>query len=318
MPLQPPRTGLRRSSRRANLLSASPIIAVVGGLTHDIIFETERIPELGQSMAGTSLTTAHGGKGANIAIAAYRASHKRPKNGKVSGKGNEKSDEIRVFINGAVGDDDVGPPLRRGMEEKGIDVTGVRILPGEKTGQVVVMVEQKNFQSTALGFKGANLLFQPLEENVECLAGNTKAKPDVFIAHCTLRLETVEHLLEVAYTSGVETVLSASPAVYLDSATYAHIVHIVFNEHEAAEMSGRSAKDFVDLEVAKETAAVFVGYGVKYAIITLGEAGAVYATRDGEKDYVPAQKDVDVKDSTGAGSVYPDKHKGQTADVPSQ
>lgn len=133
---------------------ASPIIAVVGSLTHDIIFETERIPWPGESVAGTSLATAHGGKGANIAIAAYRASHKRPKNGKVSGISRVVDDEMHVFMNGAVGDDDVGPPLRKGMEEKGVDVTGVRILSGENTGQVVVMVQQKGGQSASLTFKG--------------------------------------------------------------------------------------------------------------------------------------------------------------------
>ena len=300
----PPRVGLRRSSRRANPLTASPIIAVVGSLTHDIIFETERIPQLGESVAGTSLATAHGGKGANIAIAAYRANHKRPKNDKVFGKSGLRDDEIRVFMNGAVGDDDIGPPLRIGVEEKGIDVTGVHILPGEKTGQVVIMVEQKECQSSSLGFKGANLLFQPLEDSVECLAGGTKVKPDVLITHCTFRIETVEQMLETAYTNGAETVLSASPAVYLESATYAHINHIVFNEHEAAEMSGRLATDFASLEVAKETAAIFVKYGVKYAIITLGEAGAVYATRYGESGHVPAEKNVDIRDTTGAGFVH--------------
>lgn len=298
------RTGLRRSSRRTNPLTASPIIAVVGSLTHDIIFETERIPQLGESMAAISLATAHGGKGANIAMAVYRASHNKPKNDKVSGKTVVRDDEISVFMNGAVGDDDIGPPLRIGMEEKGIDVTGVRILPGEKTGQVVVMVEQKEGQSSSLGFKGANLLFQPLEDSVECLAGDTKAKHDILITHCTLRIETVKHLLETAYTNGVETIHSASPAVSLESGTYAHIIHLVFNEHEAAEMSGRLATEFVELEVAKETAAVFVGYGVKYAIITLGEAGAVYATCDGESGHVPTEKNVHVRDTTGAGYVH--------------
>ncbi|KAL9123642.1 MAG: hypothetical protein Q9217_006943 [Psora testacea] len=248
-----PRTGLRRSSRRTNPLAASPIIAVVGSLTQDIIFETERIPQL-----------------------AYRASHETVKNDKESGKSGVRDSEIRVFMNGAVGDDEIGPALR------------------EKTGRAVVMVEQEEGQSSALGFKGTNLLFQPLEDGVECLAGDTKTKPDVLITHCTLRMETVENMLETAYANGVETILSASPAVYLTSATYAHIVHIVFNEHEAAEMSGRSATDFVDLEVAKEAAAVFVRYGVKYAIITLGEAGAVYATRDGKRGHVLAQKNVNL------------------------
>lgn len=300
----PPKTGLRRSSRRTNPLKASPIIAVVGSLTHDIIFETERIPGLGESVASTSLATAHGGKGANIAIAAYRASHQRPKNDKVSSKSGVRDDDIRVFMNGAVGDDIIGPPLRKGVEDKGIDVTGVRILPGERTGQVVVMVEQKEGQSSSLGFKGANLLFQPREDSVECLAGHTKAKPDILITHCTLCIETVEQMLETAYRNGVETILSASPAVYLESATYARIIHLVFNEHEAAEMSGRLATDFVDLEVAKETAAVFVGFGVKYTIITLGEAGAVYATQDGESGHVPAEKNVNVRDTTGAGYLH--------------
>lgn len=68
-------------------------------------------------------------------------------------------------------------------------------------------------------------------------------------------------------------------------------------------MSGRLATELVDLEVLKETAAVFLRYGVKYAIITLGEAGAVYATRDGESGHVPAEKNVSVRDTTGTGYV---------------
>jgi ribokinase len=96
-------------SRRTNPLTASPIIAVIDSVTHDIIFETKRIPQLGESMAGTSLVTAHEGKGANIAITTYRASHKRPNNDKVFGKSGVRVDEIRVYMNGAVGDDDIGP-----------------------------------------------------------------------------------------------------------------------------------------------------------------------------------------------------------------
>ena len=48
---------------------ASPIIAVVGGLNMDMIFETERMPNSGESMDGTSLANYPGGQGTNIAIA---------------------------------------------------------------------------------------------------------------------------------------------------------------------------------------------------------------------------------------------------------
>lgn len=69
-------------------------------------------------------------------------------------------------------------------------------------------------------------------------------------------------------------------------------------------MPDRVAADFTVLELAIKTTALFVGFGVKYAIITLGEAGAVYATRNGESSHVTAEKNVNVRDMTGAGFVH--------------
>jgi ribokinase len=140
----------------------------------------------------------------------------------------------------------------------------------------------------------------PTDDDVTCLTGSSGSKPDILITHLTLDTSTVERILETAWKNGVETILSASPTVYLVSETYRHITHIVFNEHEAAEMSDHSVKDFEDLEVAKQAARSFVQRGVKYVIITLGEAGSVYAT-EVKTGYVPAEKNVRVRDTTGAG-----------------
>lgn len=161
----------------------------------------------------------HGGKAAKIALAAYRACHQMPKNDEMSCKYGDKADETRVFLNGAVGDDELGPPLRAGLEEEGINVARVHILPGEKTGRVVVMVQRKHRQSSSLGFKIANILFQRLEDRVEYSADDPQARPDILITHRNLRLMTVENLLEIAYANEFETILSASLAVYLESAT---------------------------------------------------------------------------------------------------
>jgi len=51
---------------------APSIIAVVGGLNIDMVFETEQVPNVGESMDGTSLTNHTGGKGANAAIYGIR------------------------------------------------------------------------------------------------------------------------------------------------------------------------------------------------------------------------------------------------------
>jgi hypothetical protein len=62
-------------------MEANPIIAIVGGLNIDFILETDRIPDLGESKDALSSGQYHGGKGANTAVAALRASHNRPKEG---------------------------------------------------------------------------------------------------------------------------------------------------------------------------------------------------------------------------------------------
>ncbi|KAK1073043.1 hypothetical protein LTR33_010084, partial [Friedmanniomyces endolithicus] len=59
-------------------MSSSPIIAIVGGINMDLVYETERMPILGESMDALSLLTVPGGKGANTAISTYKAGHNNP------------------------------------------------------------------------------------------------------------------------------------------------------------------------------------------------------------------------------------------------
>ena len=52
---------------------ATPAIVVVGSSNTDRIIELERIPRPGETLLGSDLNTAAGGKGANQAVAAARA-----------------------------------------------------------------------------------------------------------------------------------------------------------------------------------------------------------------------------------------------------
>ncbi|KAK6495856.1 hypothetical protein TWF481_002901 [Arthrobotrys musiformis] len=54
---------------------AAESIAVVGGLNMDMIYCVDRVPNLGESKDAISFAQRPGGKGANTAVAAYRASH---------------------------------------------------------------------------------------------------------------------------------------------------------------------------------------------------------------------------------------------------
>ncbi|KAL1864106.1 hypothetical protein Daus18300_007886 [Diaporthe australafricana] len=265
----------------------------------DMIFEADRMPGVGESMDSRILLTLPGGKGMNTAIAAFRASRPKPTSG---AKGGDDSSNIRVFMNGAVGDDDFGAKLKTKLEKEGVDISGVRTVENERSGTCVVIVETDIGDSRNIGYEGANLKWAPREHHaVECLAGG--AKPDLIVAHLGVRREEVERILESASRNGVETLLNPSPAVYLVNSTYKNLTHLIINETEAALLSGRKVIELHDLAAWEKTVEDFIHLGVKNVVITLGEKGAYYATKDGQEGVVEAEKNIDVVDTTGAGYV---------------
>ncbi|KFY96116.1 hypothetical protein V498_02887 [Pseudogymnoascus sp. VKM F-4517 (FW-2822)] len=279
---------------------AGPTVAVVGGLNMDLIFETERMPDIGESMDCTTLASFPGGKGANTAIATYRACRSRPTS---ESKGIDNKSNIQVYMNGAVGDDDFGYALKSKLEQQGVNVSGVRTIDNERSGTCVVVVETESGDSRNIAYQGANLKWTPREPNsVACLAGG--AKPDLVIAHLGVRREEVERVLEIASRNNVETLLNPSPAVYLVNSTYKNLTHLVLNETEAALLSGRNVDEINDLTAWQEAVEDFIQLGVRNVVLTLGAKGAYYATSEGDKGLVDAEKNVQVVDTTGAGDTF--------------
>lgn len=306
LPLFPNRHNISR--QRLSLISApfsptfidmaGPTIAVVGGLNMDMLFDIERMPDIGESMDSPSLSTFPGGKGANTAIATYRASRKGPGKRKEDEEGN-----IRVFMNGAVGDDEFGVTLKAKLEKEGIDVSGVHTIEGTASGTCVVIVESESGDSRNIACQGANLQWKPPSIiSPGCLAGGEK--PDLVIAHLGVRREQVERVLEAAHRDGIETLLNPSPAVYLVNSTYKSVTHLVLNETEAAILSGRGINELNDMVAWQEAVEDFIQMGVTNVVVTLGAKGAYYATSEGEKGMVDAERNIEVVDTTGAGYVF--------------
>ena len=291
---------------RSRAATGSPRISVIGGINMDIVLECERIPDQGESMDSRSMENFHGGKGANTAIAAFRASRKKPTTLNAKGKGTvvvveaETRRNVRIYMNGAVGDDDFGHELRGSLEHEGIDVSGVQITKARKSGACVVLVEIKDGESRNIGHPGANLEWIPKEPNsVTCFANGER--PDLVVAHLDNPRERIERALGAASRRGVDTLLNPSPAYYLVTTVYQHVTHLVMNETEAAMLSGHENEEYKDMAAWQNVADYFLTLGVKNVVLTLGVQGAYYATAAGPKGIVKAVPNVDVKDSTGAG-----------------
>ena len=293
------------------------IIAVVGSLNTDLVTVTDRLPDAGETLESQSFRTQPGGKGANAAVAAARLSHAKPNDatkpaeattgprGTKRRAASESEDEITVRMIGAVGNDQFGPPLIDALRQNLVDVAGVRTVEGTATGVSVIVVEAAKGQNRIMYAPGANHHLNP-EELIDDLRGGELGghnAPGLVVAQLELSRETVEKTLVMARALTADTLLNPAPASTLPAEMYRAATHLILNETEAAILTGREA-EALDGEAAwAEVVEDFLGRGVQNAVLTLGENGAFYASADGSKGHVPAEKVAKVVDTTGAGYV---------------
>jgi ribokinase len=295
-------------STRASSAAQPTIIAVIGGINMDLLMKVHRAPDVGESMDALSLAQLPGGKGANTAVAAYRASHRKPSEGNAAGgqdaTGSAARDrsqiDVKVCMNGAVGDDPYGTELKARLTEVGVDIAGVRTIPGVSSNVCVVLVETDNGDSRNVGYPAANLHWAlPPSGSLASLGDGVM--PDLIVTSLVVPREQVERVLEIAGKQGIDTLLNPSSPEYLVSGVYRHLTHLVMNESETAMLFGRPLSQLTGLAAYKEAGNHFLDLGVENVVITLGAKGAYFITHKGDSGLVEAEKDIEVVDTTGAG-----------------
>lgn len=226
--------------------------------------------------------------------------------------------EIQVRMTGALGDDGFAERLLKVMTDNGVDVSKVRKVKDQPTGVGVVIVETNTEENRILFYPGANYDLMPEDfETLESLNGLDGKKPDLLISQMELRRETVEQLLKTASEHGVDTLLNPAPAHALVHSAYKMITHLVVNETEAAMLANMDVDKMTDETEYGKVTDEFLKRGIPNVVVTLGAKGAYYSNEIGKGSYVEAEKDVKVKDTTGAGyvrshSLFPKLKKYET------
>jgi ribokinase len=98
-----------------------PRVTVVGSINLDLVAFCERLPRVGETLTDAELARVPGGKGANQAVAAARLG-------------------AEVSFIGCTGSDDFGALARSGLEEAGVDLSGLQVTD-EPTGVALILVE---------------------------------------------------------------------------------------------------------------------------------------------------------------------------------
>jgi ribokinase len=253
-----------------------PRVLVVGSANVDFTVALPRLPRPGETVSEGTLLIAHGGKGANQAVAARRLGA-----------------EVRLV--GCVGDDASGREVRQALAAEGIGLDGLTTTAAAATGTALIVVDVEGHNQIAVA-PGANRALTVAD--VERRAADF-GWAEVVVGSLEVPLASVRRALESARLAGARTILNPAPfpdrgLEFLGLADY-----VTPNETEAARLTGRAP---AGVDAAGEVAAAVRELGAAHAVLTLGGGGALADGPEGRL-HAPAFA-VAVVDTTGAGDAF--------------
>lgn len=251
------------------------MITVLGSINMDLIANTARLPEPGETVAGTDFATAAGGKGANQALAARRAGR-------------------QVRMAGAVGRDEFAAAALALLDEAGVDLSMVDHVEGP-TGTALILV----------GGTGENMIAVvpaangKVSERQALAAVEGMAPRDLLMLQLEIPAVAVEAALRAARTKGVTSIINTAPLTE-DAVRLAKLADVVItNETEFELLIGPAELNATEREEALRRMHAETGQTV---IVTLGADGVI-AAYEGRLHRAQGLK-IDPVDTVGAGDTF--------------
>jgi len=252
-------------------------IVVVGSINLDLVVGSDRIPQIGETVIGSTFNTFYGGKGANQAVAVAKLGYP-------------------VSMVGNVGSDAFGAQLCNGLQAAGVDTTYVNTVEGPSG--IALITTGASGENSIVVVPGANDYLTPamLEKAIPVLD-----RAGFILTQLEIPIETVEYLSNFAVARHIPLMLDPAPARKLSNNLLRSVSWITPNETEAQELLNSNI-DFADGGTHSATD-LLLHSGVKNVLLKLGSAGCVIARGTMPKQRVPAFS-VDAVDTTGAGDAF--------------
>ena len=251
------------------------MITVFGSINMDLIATTERLPKPGETVAGSSFSTAAGGKGANQALAATRAG-------------------APVRMVGAVGSDAFADEALGLLKAAGTDLATVKVVD-TPTGTAHIIV----------GGDGENVIVVVAGANGEVTADDAEhavaamAPGDILMLQLEIPADAVEAALKAARARGIQSVINLAPLTPDARRLGAMADVLIANETEFELFADRTGLTSSEREEAMLALHAASGQAL---IVTLGADGVV-AIRDGEITR-SAGLSIEPVDTVGAGDTF--------------
>lgn len=273
-----------------------PRITVVGSINLDVVAFCERLPRRGETLTDAELERVPGGKGANQAVAAARLG-------------------ADVAFIGCVGDDEFARLARRGLEEAGVDLSGLQVVD-EPTGVALILVDAGGDNQIVVA-PGANRRLAPgrvelgdtdavlcqLEIPVETVAAVAERTDAFFCLNAAparpVPLETLERADVIVANSFELDALGSSPLGGLFALTLGAEGALLLEGGEEIARAQPPVVDAVDGTAAGDAfcaclvVSLLEGRPHDDALRRACAAGAIAASRPGAQPSLPTAEEVD-------------------------
>ena len=163
-------------------------IFVIGSINTDLVISAPYFPQKGETLCGSDFFTAHGGKGANQAVAAARAGG-------------------RVFMCGCVGNDSFGKDAIESLMADGIDTQFVRTVNEVSTGTAVIVVTDGDNRIILDPGANARLCCEDIDRALECAQAG-----DIYLTQLENPIDVIGYGMKKAKEKGMYVILNPAPA----------------------------------------------------------------------------------------------------------
>jgi ribokinase len=240
----------------------------------DLVVETERYPEAGETLIGGKFEQIPGGKGANQALAAAKL-----------------GDEVE-FI-GACGDDSFAPRLKSSLKNGGAEIDNIFEVKGQSTGVAVITVDPAG-NNRIIVSPGAN--YELDAAKIEKIKDKI-IEAEIILLQLEIPVKTIARIVEIASANNTKIILDPAPAQKLSDQILSKVDYLLPNEGELdlllAEAEAESRIDKINILLNK---------GVKNIIVTEGEKGVNFYNKEQQLHFESLK--VKAVDTTAAGDVF--------------
>jgi ribokinase len=261
--------------RKKVKLNMRPKVIVIGSANTDFVVQVDELPTPGETVLGGKFLTAHGGKGANQAVAAARLG-------------------AEVFFVARLGQDSLGREAADAYRREGIH-TEALVWDREAPSGVALILVNKQGENMIAVAPGANGHLLP--EDIRA-AEEAIRTADCVLLQLEIPMETVFAAVELAQRHSKRVILNPAPAAPLSADLLKLVDVLTPNETEAKAIAGAGAED------EPETIAALLSKktGIGTIVMTMGSKGA-FILEDQQPSWIPAFP-ITAIDTTAAGDAF--------------